>query len=253
MKKASSSTTIVSNPSCSSTTKDLLRKKVLEKMSPNKGTSKTQLEEGTVSDVGLGKGLILESVRGEKPFHLEVQAPSGKHKLLMKQLSTPETPPLVISTSPYESQRSLGTPTPSPQPMTGSSAMFVRAPGLICVASAGSAGLGIVTPPPSATQSTDDYLVKPRTNPLSSSPGIYSSASTSSTSSLPSPITGSSSPLLRSKSISATKAVLNHTHTPDKKLISSSRTTSMVMLPTLKDLIEKTYTCLLYTSDAADE
>ena len=277
MKKCTSSAiSPVQSPPCSDATRDLLRRKVLEKLgSPKEKVEGTQgvLEhakhstpqvEGVKrrasemterrllkSPRSIPSGLDLNNEDKRPPTFSHVQ---GKRQV-SRQMSTPDTPPLVIVSSPAVCSLPLVT-TPlsnpsqtylplvqstQPQPSHVPVAMPTQQPKIFCVTTT-AASLGIDTPPPSA----DDYLVKP------SSAGVYpttssahlagnSPANVSSVRESPNSSHSNMSPLAYAAPAATTEMVQTQQEKVARDEEEPSQKKSMVMLPVLKELIEKTY------------
>ena len=273
-------------PPCSDATRDLLRRKLLENLAPKlktdpEGSCDEFVEVGKLKgEDGDTKDDTISASKGERSFkrypaslelHLRSDDAARKAHLARKisrQMSSPDTPPLVIATTPCETQTPMGTPTAttlvsSPQysrqlsvPLSKSSAHSNR-PKIFCVTTTAES-MGIDTPPPSA----DDYLVKP------SSAGILSPKSASSidgnspflrqtsTGNPLSPQAQSSPPLLRSpppfSSSKSDSGVAHENSSKSKRDEVPNTHNNSIMLPALKDLIEKTYPKLPTSLTEAD-
>ena len=262
-------------PPCSDATRDLLRRKLLENLSPNKASSdeeegtdcaleSSKSDDSSKEDTSAPKKNVkgLKSYRFSLDLHADTKDSARKAQLarrISRQMSSPETPQLVIATTPCDLPSAGVTPTTTSQLLSSQysrqlSTAEVQSPQnpthpnrpkIFCVTTT-AANLGIDTPPPSA----DDYLVKP------SSAGIVSPTSASvegnspllRQSSCENPLssqTQSSPPLLQSPPPSATPikadagTSLENSSKPKRE--STSPHANSIMLPSLKDLIEKTY------------
>ena len=275
-------------PPCSDATRDLLRRKLLENLAPKLKTDpegscdefvevgNLKGEDGDTKDAATSKGeRSFKRYPASLELHLRSDTEARKAHLARKisrQMSSPETPPLVIATTPCETQTPDGTPTTTTLvsgtqysrqlsvPLSNSmkSSTHSNRPKIFCVTTTAES-MGIDTPPPSA----DDYLVKP------SSAGILSPKSAtsidgnspflrqSSTGNPLSPQTQSSPPLLRSpppfSSASKSDSGVGHENSSKSKRDEVPNThNNSIMLPALKDLIEKTYPKLPTSLTEAD-
>ena len=286
MKKCTPSTVSpVQSPPCSDATRDLLRRKVLEKLGSPKEKAERALTQVALdqtehslpqvegvrqkpsemterrllkSSRSIPSGLDLNSDEERPPPFSRAQ---GKRHV-SRQMSTPDTPPLVIVSSPAGSSLPLvaspppnlslhkqSSPSlvqspqlPQTQPTHVPKAVPTQQPKIFCVTTT-AASLGIDTPPPSA----DDYLVKP------SSAGSYPSTSAaqlpgnspanvasakespnSSHSNMSPPAYFTPPPATAEMVQSQQEKVAGEDDEPSQKK-------SLVMLPVLKDIIEKTY------------
>ena len=283
MKKCGPSTVNpVQSPPCSDATRDLLRRKVLEKLGSPK-----EKGEGALARVGLdhaehtalqGEGVrrkatemterrLLKSSRST-PSGLDLNSEGEKlsqfsraqgKRQVSRQMSTPDTPPLVIVSSPSGSSLPVvASPPPipcvhkqsslplaqSPQlpPMHVPVSMATQQTKIFCVTTT-AASLGIDTPPPSA----DDYLVKP------TSAGVYASTSAAQLAgNSPGNIGGArespnsahsnmSPPDYSEPAPASTEMVQSQQEKVAGEEEEPSQKKSLVMLPVLKDIIEKTY------------
>lgn len=286
MKKCSPSTiNPAQSPPCSDATRDLLRRKVLEKLGSPKEKAERALTQVALdhpersppqvegirrkpsemterrllkSSRSIPSGLDLNSEEERPPPFSRAQ---GKGQV-SRQMSTPDTPPLVIVSSPAGSSLPLvASPPPAPslhkqsspplvqspqlppaQPTHVPKAVPTQQPKIFCVTTT-AASLGIDTPPPSA----DDYLVKP------SSAGAYPSTSAaqlagnspanvaSARESLNSSHSSMSPPAYSTPPSATTEMVQSQQENVAGEEDEPSQKKSLVMLPVLKDIIEKTY------------
>ena len=285
MKKSTPSTANpVQSPPCSDATRDLLRRKVLEKLgSPKQKAERVhsqvaldraevpanQAKEGKRKHCEMTERKLLKSSRSI-PAGLDLQSGDeafptfsrthGKRQI-PRQMSTPDTPPLVIVSSPAGvSLPVVTTPLPNPslhkqmslplmqppqlpatQPVHVPITTTTQQPKIFCVTTT-AASLGIDTPPPSA----DDYLVKPN------SAGVYANTSAQLGGNSPANIpnardspnsshSSTSPPAYPSAAPTTPEMVLSQQEKAAGSEEEPSQKKSLVMLPVLKDIIEKTY------------